>query len=303
MIRRPPRSTLFPYTTLFRSGVAEGESRHTVFGQDVSLGARLRWLRETAGLTQEELASKAGLTRKAISMLERGERKRPYPHTVRSLADALELSEQERATLVGAVSRRDGDAPIPDGEAAATYPSALPSSLTPLLGREREVEEIVTRLRQAAAVRLLTLTGPGGIGKTRLVVEAAQKAAGGFADGVAFVALAPLGDAALVMPTVSRVLGLREAGGINALETLRQHLREKRFLLVLDNFEHVAEAAPEVVDLLGSCEDLSVLVTSRAPLRVRGEHEYPVFPLAVPDPTHTPEAAEVARTQIGRESR
>ena len=169
----------------YAGGVAEGESRHTAFGQDVSFGARLRWLRETAGLTQEELASRAGLTRKAISMLERGERKRPYPHTVRALADALGLSEQERATLVGAVSRRDGDAPIPDREAAATYPSALPASLTPLLGREREVEEIERLLRQADTVRLLTLTGPGGIGKTRLVIEAAQKAAGEFPDGVA----------------------------------------------------------------------------------------------------------------------
>jgi predicted ATPase len=143
-------------------------------------------------------------------------------------------------------------------------------------------------------VRLLTLTGPGGIGKTRLGIEAAQKAGGYFPDGVAFVALAPLGDAALVMPTVSQVLGLRDAAGVHPLEILRQHLRERKFLLVLDNFEHVAEAAPEVVDLLGSCPNLSVLVTSRAPLRVRGEREYSVSSLAVPDPTRTPEAKEVA---------
>src|SRR4051812_37388241 len=102
-------------------------------------GSRLRRLREVAGLTQEELAARAGLTAKAVSALERGERKRPYPHTVRSLADALELSERERALFTEAVPRRSADAPVPE-EAAATYPSTLPTSLTPLLGREREVE-------------------------------------------------------------------------------------------------------------------------------------------------------------------
>ena len=273
------------------SGEAAGNKRQ---GGAASFGERLRQLREAAGLTQEELASRAGLTAKAVSALERGERRRPYPHTIRSLADALGLSEHERAALAEAVPRRDGDAP--DREAAAA-PSTLllPTTLTPLIGREREVEEIVDMLSQDA-LRLLTLTGPGGIGKTRLGIEVAQKTAGGFPNGVAFVGLAPLGDAALVMPTVSQVLGLREAAGVRPLEALRQHLREKKLLLVLDHFEHVSEAAPEVVDLLGSCPDLSVLVTSRAPLRVRGEQEYSVSSLAVPDPTRMPEAEEVAET-------
>ena len=98
--------------------------------QGTPFGPRLRRLRESAGLTQEELGSRAGLTAKAISALERGERKRPYPHTVRSLADALKLSEQERAVLTEAIPGRSGDAPV-SIEAAATYPSALPTSLTP----------------------------------------------------------------------------------------------------------------------------------------------------------------------------
>ena len=138
-------------------------------------GERLRQLREAAGLTQEELASRARLTAKAVSALERGERKRPYPHTVRSLADALELSEGERASLTNAIPSRSGGAPVPDGAATVSV-SALPVFLTPLLGRKHEVQEVVGLLlgreeEAAAAVRLLTLTGPGGIGKSRLALR------------------------------------------------------------------------------------------------------------------------------------
>ena len=270
--------------------MAKGGSpgKKAIPGEEAPFGARLRGLREAAGLTQEELAERAGLTAKAISMLERGQRKRPYPHTVRALADALKLSEDGALT-----GRSGGDATAPH---AATSTPVLPVSLTPLLGREREMEVIAGLLLGPAAVRLLTLTGPGGIGKTRLGVEAARGAKGHFPDGVAFVALAPLGDADLVIPTVSRALSLREAAGVPPLEVLSRYLRERKYLLVLDNFEHVAEAASEVVELLGSCPNLSVLVTSRAPLRVRGEREFPVSPLAVPDPTRTPEAKEVTRT-------
>jgi predicted ATPase/DNA-binding XRE family transcriptional regulator len=280
----------------YAASVAKGEAPSKASRGDTPFGTRLRQLREAAGLTQGELAGRAGLTAKAIGMLERGARKHPYPHTVRALADSLELSEDERVALTRSIPRRSGNAPAPVVEAAAMHPSALPVTLTPLVGREREVEEIVDLLGRVAAVRLLTLTGPGGIGKTRLAIEAARKTSGYFPDGVAFVALAPLGDAALMMPSVSQALGLREAASARLLEVLRQYLRDRRFLLVLDNFEHVTEAAPEVVDLLGSCPKLSVLATSRAPLRVRGEHEYPVSPLAVPDPTRMPEAQEVAQT-------
>src|SRR3712207_5613214 len=147
-----------------------------------TFGERLRRLREAAGLTQEELASRAGLTAKAVSALERGERKRPYPHTVRSLADALGLPEEERALLAASVSDRSaGEAP-----AAAPEPT-IPVPHTPLLGREKELEEIMAFLRE---VRLLTLTGTGGVGKTRLAAQAAREARELFPDGVAFVGLA-----------------------------------------------------------------------------------------------------------------
>jgi predicted ATPase/DNA-binding XRE family transcriptional regulator len=255
-------------------------------GADASFGERLRWLREGAGLTQEELASRAGLTAKAVSALERGERKRPYPHTVRSLADALELSGEERAALAASVPDRGAE------EAPVAIPEpAIPSPHTPLLGRDRELEEIRTFLR---GIRMLTLTGTGGVGKTRLALQAAREAEDLFPDGVAFVGLAPLADASLVVATIAQALGLREAEGRTSREALYVYLREKRILLVLDNFEHVLEAAPEVVALVEACPHLVVLVTSRAPLRVRGEQEYPVPPLVVPDPTRLPVVEEVA---------
>jgi predicted ATPase len=117
---------------------------------------------------------------------------------------------------------------------------------------------------------------------------------------VAFVALASLADPALVLPTVARSLGLREAGDQTPLEVLRAYLQERRLLLVLDNFEHLMEAAPEVSDLLGSCPDLTVLITSRSPLRLRGEKEYPVPPLKVPDPSRVPEIEEVIGVPASR---
>jgi transcriptional regulator with XRE-family HTH domain len=135
-----------------------------------SFGARLRQLREAAGLTQEELAGRAGLTRNAISALERGERRRPYPHTVRVLADALDLSDDERATLAAAVTRQDEDS---DPMGAARLQRSIPTPPTPLLGRERNLEEMAALLSRPE-IRLLTLTGTGGVGKTRLVIEAAR---------------------------------------------------------------------------------------------------------------------------------
>jgi predicted ATPase/DNA-binding XRE family transcriptional regulator len=254
-----------------------------------------------AGLTQEELATRSGLSAVAVSALERGERRRPYPHTVRSLADALGLSEDERAALLAAVPKR-GAAPETTSPTPGSPGSILPSPPTPLVGRELELREVKELLLRISEVRLLTLTGIGGVGKTRLAVEAARAslAEGYFPDGVAFVALASLRDPELVVPTIARSLGLREAEGQSANEALRAYLREKRTLLVLDNFEHLLEAASEVAILIESGPNLFVLVTSRAPLRVRGEQEYPVPPLALPSSTHYPTEKEILETPSGR---
>ena len=142
-----------------------------------SFGAELRRLREGAGLSQEELAGRAGLTRNAVGALERGERRRPYPHTVRSLAEALDLSGDERAALVAAVPGRE-EAPRAAGPAGALKPARLPVP-TPLLGRERDLQEVLDLLHRPE-VRLLTLTGIGGGGKKRPGLPAARAPAGPF---------------------------------------------------------------------------------------------------------------------------
>jgi predicted ATPase/DNA-binding XRE family transcriptional regulator len=263
----------------------------------MTFGAALRALRDAAGLTQEELAFRAGLTAKAVSALERGERKRPYPHTVRALSDALGLSDEERASLLAAVPNRTTEPPpasalkdqptIPE-----QAPSPIPSPHTSLLGREGELSEIDTFLRRRE-VRLLTLTGTGGVGKTRLAIEAARRAGPIFSDGIAFVGLAPLGDPSLVIPTIAQTLGLREVEGTSAKEALYAYLKERRMLLVLDNLEHLLEVVPEIISLIDSSAPLKILATSRAPLRVRGEQEYPVGPLICPDPSKTPLVDEV----------
>ena len=133
-------------------------------------------------------------------------------------------------------------------------------------------------------VSLLTLSGPGGTGKTRLALQVAADLLPAFADGVWFVDLAPLADPELITATIATTVGLRESGSTSLREVLTSYLRERELLLVLDNFEHVVDGAPQVGALLAACPRLKVLVTSRAVLRVYGEHEYAVPPLALPPP-------------------
>jgi predicted ATPase/DNA-binding XRE family transcriptional regulator len=279
--------------------MTHGQSRDEVSVDDDSFGTRLRGLRKEAGLTQQELAQRAGLSLNAVNALERGVRKHPYPHTVKTLADALDLSEEDRASLLAAVPGRGKPAAKVAGPASALE-GTLPSPPTPLVGRERGLREIRELLLGGSAVRLLTLTGIGGVGKTRLAVEAAREAEDRFADGAAFVGLASLSDPSLLATAILRSLGLREAEGRTPSESLRHHLSEKRLLLLLDNLEHLLGAAAEVASLIEGCPGLVVLATSRAPLRVRGEQEYPVPPLALPSSTVGPSEGDVIGAPSGR---
>ena len=163
----------------------------------------------------------------------------------------------------------------------------LPLQPTQLLGREQEVAAVCALLRRPE-VRLVTLTGPGGIGKTRLGLEAATDLLDVFAYRVSFVSFASIRDPDLVIPALAQMLGLKETGERPLLERLKELLRDTRMLLVLDNFEQVVVAAPGLSELLTACLHLKFLVTSRAALRVRDEHEFPVLPLALPNLTHLP---------------
>jgi predicted ATPase len=169
-------------------------------------------------------------------------------------------------------------------------PGALPIPFTALFGRERDVASICQTVRRAD-VRLLTLTGPGGIGKTRLAIQAGAALRDDFADGVVFVALDALREARLVPSAIAQALAVAEESGRDLPATLVQVLREARLLLILDSVEHVVAAAPLVVELLASCPGLKVLATSRAALRVRGEHESLIPPLALPRAADTRDAA------------
>ena len=166
-------------------------------------------------------------------------------------------------------------------EAEKERPNNLPMQRSPLLGREAEVAH-ACRLLTSAEVGLVTLTGAGGTGKTRLGLQVANDLLEHFSDGVFFVPLATITDPGLVAPTIAQVLNIREGIGQTITESIISALRNKEMLLVLDNFEQVVEAATVVTSLLQSCAGLKVLVTSRTPLRVSGERELPVPPLALP---------------------
>ncbi|MGB9181718.1 MAG: tetratricopeptide repeat protein, partial [Pyrinomonadaceae bacterium] len=163
----------------------------------------------------------------------------------------------------------------------------LPVHPTPIIGREEEISSIV-RLMRDREVRLLTLTGPGGTGKTRLSLETASHLLETFADGVYFVALAPVNAPPLVLSAITQTLGIKESGSTPLVETLKEYLQSKRMLLVLDNFEQVIPAAPLVAELMSAGPRLKFLVTSRAALHLRGEHEFPVQPLALPESQDLP---------------
>lgn len=168
----------------------------------------------------------------------------------------------------------------------------LPVQLTSFIGRQQELRELQELSKNT---RLLTLTGPGGSGKTRLAVQAASEMIEEFRNGVFFVALAPITDAKFVASTISQPLGIKETAGRSIADSLQDYLRNKSLLLVLDNFEQVIAAAPLIAQLLATCNELKILITSREALRISGEYEYPVPPLPLPNLTQLPSDDSLVR--------
>ena len=246
-----------------------------------TFGEKLRELRRTASLSQEELAERAGLTAAAVGALERGERRHPYPHTVAALATALGLSDPDRRALAGLVPVRPrAGAVSPDEGWPATAP---PSPMAPIVGRRRELDAL-RGLLSRPGVRLVTLTGPGGVGKTRVATEAARGLGETFTDGVAWVDLGGVREAGAVFAAVARGFGLPEASSLPVEHAVQAYLRRRRVLVVLDGFEHLLEATSDILDLLRACPGVTILVTSREALHVSGEHEFQVRPLGLPAP-------------------
>lgn len=194
--------------------------------------------------------------------------------------DNVGLNSHE-LTIKPVAEQLNADAPAKSAPSSA-YTATLPTMRNRLIGREQELHQ-VTDLLQRLEVGLVTLTGPGGSGKTRLGVQAAHELVESFAGQVYFVALAPVRDSELVASIIAKTLGLEESGSQPPLERLKEYLRGRNLLLVLDNFEQVLTAAPAVAELLASSARLKILVTSRAPLQIRDEYEYPVLPLALPN--------------------
>jgi len=256
-------------------------------GEPARFGAKLRVLRERAGLTQEELAERAGVTPHAISALERGTRTRPYPHTVRSIADALQVSDAERKDLIASVPSRTSATHLiqsPSPEATAGRPGGGVDLVVPptrLHGRDRDVAQ-VAHLARSGTARIITLTGPGGVGKTRLAAAVSAELADDYPDGIVQIALAAMADATDVLPSIGKALELTGTDRPGGLNLVAAHLRQRRVLLVLDNFEHLLSAAADVSQLVWYCPTVTVLITSRSLLRIRGEREFKVGPLALP---------------------
>lgn len=249
-----------------------------------TFGQVIKHRRRALDMTQKDLANQVGYSVITIRKVETDER-RPSRELAERLAHCLRIDPEQQSAFVG-LGRHE---PVPAAR------SNLPAPLTRLIGRDAEVDLVRETVMQRS-VRIVTLVGPPGIGKSRLSVEVAGALRAMFPDGVCFVAFAPVGDEALVVPSLATALGVREMAGTPLLDVLIEHLRDRRLLLLLDDCEHLLGAARLFAELLTACPELRILATSRAPLHIRGERLIPVPPLALPNARLDATAAAVARS-------
>ena len=247
----------------------------------------LRRARQERGWSQRVVADRIGAPQD--SMITRWERGNavPSPYYIERLCQLFGMTATELGLLPQEPTGETALAPVPVGFPAPRSLTHqvhnLPVQPTSFLGREHEVDSVGDLLRRPE-VRLVTLTGTGGIGKTRLAMQVAAEVSDQFTEGVFFVALAPVSDEGLVVPTIMQTLSIKEAGEQQLLTQLKAALKDRQTLLLLDNFEQVIEAAVQVAELLTACPKLKILVTSRIVLHVQAEREFAVPPLSLPNP-------------------
>ena len=258
-----------------RIGIHTGEA---TFGGDDYVGVDVhRAARIMASAHGEQIVASAATQALTAHQLPHGASFKDLgEHRLRDLPDP------ERIYQVVAEGLR---ADFPALRSVDARPNNLPTPLTTFVGRRRELDEIEEGVR---ASRIVTLTGPGGTGKTRLSIQAAHELLSSFKDGAFFIQLAPISDPGLVVPAIGEALGVPEAADRSPVEQLVEHIRDKEILVVLDNLEQVVEAATDIGQLLASVEGLHLITTSREPLGLHGEREYPVPPLELPDIEHLP---------------
>ncbi len=258
--------------------------------QGTPFGLWLRQRREELDLTRQDLAQRVLCSLETIRQIERGKR-RPSKQIAELLAECLGVPLDEHSRFVefarielnddqlAQLAHANGYAPWRTLH-TVRHPNNLPAPINDFIGRKEEVEAVCALLRRPG-VRLLTLTGPPGIGKTRLALQVASQI-DDFPDGVLFVPLASITDPALVIPAIARTLHIQEVARWPLIESLQSYLQDKRILLLLDNFEQVVKAAPWVSQLLGAAPQVKALTTSRVALHLYGEHDFQVPALALP---------------------
>jgi predicted ATPase/DNA-binding XRE family transcriptional regulator len=266
-----------------------------------SFGALLRRYRLSANFSQQALAERANLSVDAIAALERGRRRAPRPDTVALLAEALDLAAAERAALIAAAAQARADPGAPAAAAQARPPAVALRGFSPqqtlFIGRAEELARIARRLGDADC-HLLTLLGPGGIGKTRLAIQAATLQAPVFTHGAAFVALGVLAAPDQLVVAVGEALGLSFAGLLNPLSHLLGALREQQLLLVLDNFEHLLDGAELVSAILHEAPQVRILITSRERLNLQAEWVFDLQGLTYPPAGSRPGDQAIGPAQL-----